>query len=141
MSTNLKAVVYPILLALWNLLGQFLGQPGFNTSKSSSLIVTSIMGGLIMVADIIFSHTKVPEAITSLTGQEIEALIDKKLEAYTEDVLNKLEALTPTQSTPADPVLTMTPTTPQPPVPVTGVKQPDGSVVIGNVTYITAKDQ
>jgi hypothetical protein len=111
LSTTVKAILYPLLLAIYGILGHVLGvatSPGQN----SVMIATAIVGGVIMLVDLYWSHSRAANMINSPLGPNIEAMLEATVTKAVAVILAKIPTINKGISPPADP--TISPTTASP---------------------------
>ena len=94
-ATTLKAVIYPFLLTVYAVLGKILGQPGTSAHQSSVTIAVTIIGGIVMIVDIYWSHSRAAQVLNSPTGEQLTAIIEAKVAAEVAKWLAKLSVITP----------------------------------------------
>lgn len=104
MSTTIKAIVYPLLLAIYGVLGHVLGVAS-SPGQNSVIIATAIVGGVIMVVDIYWSHSRAAQLLNTPVGADLERMIAGKVAIAVDAGLARIPVITGIVTPPVDPTI------------------------------------
>jgi hypothetical protein len=90
MSTTVKAVAYALLLIIGTLCDLITGRGALTPESAAVIITVAVFTGIILVIDLKFSHSRVAQVMNSPTGEELEKLIETKVEAALALMLAKI---------------------------------------------------
>ena len=146
MSTTVKAILYALVVILGTLCNLVTGTGHLTPSSAAVTITGAVFSGAILLLDLKFSHSRAAQIIDSSNGELMIKMLEGKVASGVATGLQELtpvlQSLTaalpvPVDATPATDPTVATPDAPAPDtIPVSGVKNADGSVSIEGMTYM-----
>ena len=141
MSTTFKAILYALVVMIGTLCNLITGTGHLTPSSAAVTITGAVFAGALLILDLKFSHSRAAQIIDSTNGELLIKLIESKVAA---GVATGLQTITPTLEslapapTPVDATIVPEVAPPPAPIPVTGVKNADGTITMDGQTYTPA---